>query len=171
MADKTHIGFFLNLNKPSDREIDHILQTIPTYVSKTSYIKRAIAFYYKNCNDGGGYVGEALGEAKAPVMKEPEMPQEEEKKKEIKRETKKEERKENKGRNTVKEEAPEVKAPEIKTPVTEETHVLEPKPETEVKKPENTGGKQENDGNYVVSDNSDIDDNVDYDSFVDGFFS
>lgn len=49
--NKSHIGFFLNLDKPSDREIDHILQTIPTYISKTSYIKRAIMFYSQNCPD------------------------------------------------------------------------------------------------------------------------
>lgn len=49
--NRSHIGFFLNLDKPSDREIDHILQTIPTYISKTSYIKRAIMFYSQNCPD------------------------------------------------------------------------------------------------------------------------
>ena len=59
--NKSHIGIYLNLDRPDDREIHRILQNIPSYVSKASYIKQAIAFFDKNCgNNNEIYVTQNL---------------------------------------------------------------------------------------------------------------
>lgn len=48
---KSHVGFSLNLEKEGDMAVYKVLESIPSYDRKTSYIKRAVIFYNRNCND------------------------------------------------------------------------------------------------------------------------
>lgn len=47
----SHLGLFLNRNNPADKEISDILDSLPAYDNKTAYVKRAILFYNKNCEN------------------------------------------------------------------------------------------------------------------------
>ena len=48
---KSHVGFSLNLEKEGDMAVYKVLESIPSYDRKTSYIKRAVIFYNRNCKD------------------------------------------------------------------------------------------------------------------------
>ena len=46
--EKVHIGMILNLEKDTDATINNILNNLPTYESKSKYLRKAILFYAKH---------------------------------------------------------------------------------------------------------------------------
>lgn len=62
---KSHVGFSLNLEKEGDLAVYKVLESIPSYDRKTSYIKRAVIFYNRNCNDSNNVLIEPI--QKTPV--------------------------------------------------------------------------------------------------------
>lgn len=62
---KSHVGFSLNLEKEGDFAVYKVLESIPSYDRKTSYIKRAVIFYNRNCNDSNNVPIEPI--QKTPV--------------------------------------------------------------------------------------------------------
>lgn len=149
--NKSHIGIYLNLDRPDDREIHRILQNIPSYVSKASYIKQAIVFYNKNCrNNNEIYVTQNPPETTAP-KRTPEKPP--------KQKPKQEQPLEEKHKKDVPEKA-EKDPPVMKTP-----NLI---PERR----EDKGQTEPAEGNnLIVTNDSDIDDTVDYMGVVEGFFN
>lgn len=157
--NKSHIGIYLNLDRPDDREIHRILQNIPSYVSKASYIKQAIAFYDKNCgNNNEIYVTQNLPKA-AESKKAPEEPPKQEKKQEQNPEEKRRE-------NTPKE---KVKGEKKKEPPVKNVPDLVPEQKKEEPPKAQTESAEGN--NLIVTNDSDIDDTVDYMGVVEGFFN
>lgn len=157
--NKSHIGIYLNLDRPDDREIHRILQNIPSYVSKASYIKQAIAFYGKNCgNNNEIYVTQNLPKA-AESKKAPEEPPKQEKKQEQNPEEK---RRENTPKEKVKEE--KKKEPPVK-------NVPDLVPEQKKEEPPKAQTESAEGNNLIVTNDSDIDDTVDYMGVVEGFFN
>lgn len=167
-SNKTHIGFFLNLDHPSDKEINHILETLPSYVSKTSYIKRAIAFYYRNCNDNIGYQPSGVfpvADVKMDYREDiPEVPKAEKPKrvKESNSSNKKQEKVVLKPENPIKE-TEEVMI-EMQEPV-KEIPKDEPK-----KEPVMTTTEISEEEGLIVNNNSDVDSNTDYEAMISDFF-
>lgn len=155
--NKSHIGIYLNLDRPDDREIHRILQNIPSYVSKASYIKQAIAFYDKNCgNNNEIYVTQNLPKAPEP-KKAPEEPPKQEKKQEQNPEEKRRE-------NTPKEKEEKKKEPPVK-------NVPDLVPEQKTEEPPKAPTESAEGNNLIVTNDSDIDDTVDYMGVVEGFFN
>jgi len=139
--NKAHIGFFMNLNNPSDRAVHQILENRPPFITKTAYIKRAIMFYKKY---GGGNVELTEGGVLEPIFSG---------------DSNKEKKITNGKKNTPKNK-------DLKN--TSEKRVFEPNDKSEEDISETISDK-END--IIVKNNSDINENVDYDAFVNGFFS
>lgn len=153
--NKSHIGIYLNLDRPDDREIHRILQNIPSYVSKASYIKQAIAFYDKNCgNNNEIYVTQNLPKATVPKKASEEPPKQEKKQEQVPEEK----RRENTPKKTEKKEPPVKNVPDL---IPEQKKEEPPKAQTE----------SAEGNNLIVTNDSDIDDTVDYMGVVEGFFN
>ena len=48
MGEKKHIGAILDLSNETDAEINNILNNLPSYSSKSKFIRKAILYYHKN---------------------------------------------------------------------------------------------------------------------------
>jgi len=166
--NKTHIGFFLNLDKPSDRAINQVLQTIPTYISKTSYIKRAIMFYKKYSNDNLDVIeeNEVAGFNNDNIV----IPSNNVKPHTNKTVNKKEKKEDE--AVSVK----DIKEEPQKTsdkPKKESGSKIEYPKEEEVKTPPVSSDNEDDstdDSDIVINNNSDINEDVDYDSYINDFF-
>ena len=49
---KVHIGMILNLDRETDATINNILSNLPSYESKSKYLRQAVLFYEKYRNNG-----------------------------------------------------------------------------------------------------------------------
>lgn len=163
--NKSHIGIYLNLDRPDDREIHRILQNIPSYVSKASYIKQAIAFFDKNCgNNNEIYVTQNLLEktrTAGPKKTQEENPKPEQTPEEKRKEKKvaQEKTKDREPKKKVRKEEPMVKdIPDLDRDRREEEALKELQEPVEG-------------NNLIVKNDSDIDDTVDYMGVVEGFFN